>query len=1688
MYIPHTVGKITTQVWEMELIVGPEASLTSDTLASYIYHKVFLRLRVVPGCDYVTSRCEETVLPVATGSSSLAISWKGEELSLHVDTTLLPLLKPAERKSTPFVEIAVLNNNPVIENCLGRCMIPLTEVLSLAKGDRRGRRDLPIYHVLTGDPVGHIVLSLGYNHLYTPARALGTGSSPVNDLLSQADESLMSGEEVDSGEDLKVVRAVRDLKRLFYSLDRDSSGAISQEELFAQAGRVVELVQLLLGQKTRELQGLEMERMVRDIFTSIDTNGDHTISWEEWCSFVDVMRLSSGNVEVLDSGLIGSYAAALTAHNKAPLIEAPIESSPHGADAAAGPVSPARASKRGRPHSPKPPPIPSPVKLSLNLGNPAGSVNSPGVTRRKVPQARTIEDVNEENNQLKRQLQQLTGDSRKAEAKWRRELDVEKTKLRQELGLLADAANERVKHMASPAGVTLGSTAAAAFKAPHEQADDEKLIDLQVLNQSLLTSKEQIRVRYQRLQAEHNSALMQLDVLKSQLYDAMIIQSKKPELVDLEVRRLEAARKTAEEAKVDESRGLMTEICVMRQDMDITKSDLVMQKEAYSRARREVEEYKGLLDVEKRRNLDLQAQAVRLQRTVNIFHEQKTLHSATLAIKSQSLEEEVKRAALKLKLQEEEDEKLNAAASKITSGVRHLIRRSRSGKLRQAVISIQSVTRTLIASRRLQQVKKVRQQAALKIQSCWRGGMARREARNQLRSIAKLQALARGIHLRSTVRLADLELAKTQRLHDALQEEQHAESESAPAITNTASDKPLDVDDGNLFMLTTTLSRHNSGDPLDLSSTVVRKNSTELFNLSSTVAHHVSPDIFNLSTTVSGLQQESIMESPTAEQSNSSGMIRKDSLFDLRETSSLAGLPGPNASDIFSLSSTITSLAAEGHNSESAVAITISLQSKRESLFTLSEAGSSDALFSPMEGDQSAGPHPGDTPAKPSSDHSLSKPPPPIASLEHPANTDGGPGPIPSQQMPDSLKPSNSAADDNLFLLTTTLPRQDSGDLSILDSTLIKKDPAALFNLSSTLPQKNEKNIFDRSATLSGLEPQDAAQHDIMTSGRSRQSSAREPSVESKEETNPALPEPSHAVVPVSEQALKADEHHHIAPMVSPLSSTNVKPMQSTKKVITNPDGKGINEPTVDGNASKPPSPSGKGGSDTHKGEVINAEGASKAEDVSPEPVEGDKMGGVSQAHLHEPQSSHTSVKIHDGDSPIESDVKAMAHDRRSEPIMLPTPDQQEAPPSHPKLLNAGGTKPSIDHQVDPVADSPAHLPSPSSSTSKELTTAHPQEGKPTIPTSLVASDDIFDVSGSTTNSPSQSPKNLDVKDSDGGMVDQVADRPTNQPNKDLLSPSTTPTFEPAAPNSAIDSSADRPASADLAAGPISAKAGTDAHESNSHSFNSKLSLPLPTPSHDEDTLSISGDNSPKSLHKSETSTTPAITKSEEPSIVTPSPPPISTPQKDDSPPKEINPELQESRKAPSQIVVPPPGSSHPNDGIVEEESGSSDNDHKQQSAQSLMDYKDHSPETDKVEALGGKEMPLSSNVMVTSPTAVSPSPSIKDGNKPAGNDLDLLANTITDSLSLSSGSDGGNNDGAEPIKSDGNSAVRHLWVGKHAEFRLEDSDGEEDWLPCEVINYIEATGNLQLIFDDLGPDQVEEVHHTSTDIRLLPS
>lgn len=795
-YVPHSRGTVSVRLGQASLRVGPEAALSSDPSVSYVFHRLFVRARLVPGGDWAMSSAKDTALPVSRGQAEQSLSWGDEELCLGLDTTTLPLLKTSGTPVGPCLELAVLNDQPVLENCLALAFYPLADLLSHAPSSSDGPRaappvSLPLLHPLTAQPVGTLSARLAFHHLYTPAAA-----------LAKEDQLAAAGEGGGGERAVQVVAgAIRDLKRLFYTLDRSGDGQVSQDELLGYltrpvAGRqqqdLTDLMTAVLkgrpGGSSASAELLDVSETVREVFRSIDVNGDGQVSWEEWVSFLDMLRLSRDGSALLDVGLLRRNAEAMKAAQQQQQTRQPLP----GSRQDPGPLPPPVAltvvkrppvvkdAAATAPPSALPLMLHTTALLDLNtLTTPVSSPIKPaaappsvrsvaGGKQRSVAgkasggaggRGRGVEELQEENARLRRRVQALEEEKRAKEVELRKGLEAERSRFKKEVGYLVEAARDTVAHKQQQqygsiraTGGTAGWGSPGGFPVDGEGPQtagggqggaEEEALHLRALVQALKGANEELRSALESAKGELAGSQVQADVLRAEL-SGLSRQRLNDDTVKLELRRLDAARRTSEESRSMEVRGLVGELTMARQELRACSRELALQQEAAERARTEVEQLRQLLETEHRQTEQYKGLVQRYRSALSVHEHDKMRARALQQLKEESMAQALGRQRLQHAESLAELQAQHKAAEKLQAGMRGFVVRQQNGRQRRAVITIQSCVRALLATRRVRRLKAQMEQSAQKIQSLYRGFTAHKEAQLRRKSVVTIQAGFRG--------------------------------------------------------------------------------------------------------------------------------------------------------------------------------------------------------------------------------------------------------------------------------------------------------------------------------------------------------------------------------------------------------------------------------------------------------------------------------------------------------------------------------------------------------------------------------------------------------------------------------------------------------------------------------------------------------------------------------------------------------------------------------------------------------------------------------------------------------------------------------------------------------------------------------------------------------------------------------
>jgi hypothetical protein len=757
-YVPHSVGTLSVRLWDVSCLMGPEAALCGDPTAAFVTHRLFVRVRIAPGGLWAASSSRDAVLPRSKANSKgrppVSLSWAGEEVLLQLDTTTLPLLKNADLAG-PVVELALFNNQAVLENCLGRYHLPLPELLCSRGGGDQAQRSLPMLHALSGEPIGTFNASVSFAHLSTPAKALSAGATTTGDDVTEA-----TGTGADASDNqVAVSRALRDLKRLFYTLDRDNSGSISQEELLAYLERPPSGNQEDLQDAIRDLlrrggggtEDMDLIATTRQVFKTIDANGDGNISWEEWVSFLEVLRHNHGDA-ISDVGLIISTAAAIR-HARDPDAPSdpstprPTDQDAAGEQTARSSAPPATSSRAFEAESPVRT-LALPLRATTASEGPAPSkpkaAPPPLRPGRPILGTVSVEAVVQENARLRRQVQALEEEARAQAVKARKQLDAERAKFRREMDMLQQAARGQLG--SRPPG-TWDSRAFASpdavLKTGTASEPQGEVLHLQVLNDALQGANAQLQGTVASLKGEMSNALLEVDVLKSQLREATARRDN-DQFASAEIRRLEAARRQAFESRSVELRSLLTELEVQRQEVQVARKEAQVQKEAAVRARRDLEEATRLLGLEKKQNATLQASIQRYQVIISVAERDKIRSKAALALKTQYVEEEVTQRRLLEERKAEEEQRAEQAAQVIQAGMKGFVVRRQRAKYQSSAVRLQACGRSFLAAKKFRRMVSQRTEAAINIQRIWRGFRAYRYVQARLRAVVTIQSVVRG--------------------------------------------------------------------------------------------------------------------------------------------------------------------------------------------------------------------------------------------------------------------------------------------------------------------------------------------------------------------------------------------------------------------------------------------------------------------------------------------------------------------------------------------------------------------------------------------------------------------------------------------------------------------------------------------------------------------------------------------------------------------------------------------------------------------------------------------------------------------------------------------------------------------------------------------------------------------------------
>jgi myosin heavy subunit len=157
-----------------------------------------------------------------------------------------------------------------------------------------------------------------------------------------------------------------------------------------------------------------------------------------------------------------------------------------------------------------------------------------------------------------------------------------------------------------------------------------------------------------------------------------------------------------------------------------------------------VEQLRQALEREQKQCAHYQAEAQRCRAALLVYEHDHMRNRALIRLREQSLSDAATRHRLRSDASLAELRAQHVAALRIQSGMRGHAARSQVARQKDALLTIQSCARALLATRRVKNLRALREASAMRIQSRYRGHVAKQEVSKQKHSAAVIQAGVRG--------------------------------------------------------------------------------------------------------------------------------------------------------------------------------------------------------------------------------------------------------------------------------------------------------------------------------------------------------------------------------------------------------------------------------------------------------------------------------------------------------------------------------------------------------------------------------------------------------------------------------------------------------------------------------------------------------------------------------------------------------------------------------------------------------------------------------------------------------------------------------------------------------------------------------------------------------------------------------
>jgi hypothetical protein len=338
VYAPHTSGHLRIHIIRLKFAPLPTEEQwrcaikgscgTTCSGPGLHFKNIFFRVRLLPSGPWATTTLQKvTAAQHAALKAGSAVDWD-EELSLAVDTKCWMAL---QSMSDPAIQVSMFDNGDVLpkvgtnlRNCLGECVLPILPNLYSASHEPRCAHLVDPQH-------GQAVISLDLSLAFVNDHALSSAFLRVENVL-EGEDSPQSKKQGATEEAIGAQLAR--LKQLFYSLDKDRSGAVSLDEIICALHLPKYRSDSISG------SGLPLHE-IENLFHHMDTDNDGSVSWGEWVSFLETFARGAENGANISEMLQRAQAISDNSTTIVP---------PHGSKNETAPIPPIPKSR----HSPTP--------------------------------------------------------------------------------------------------------------------------------------------------------------------------------------------------------------------------------------------------------------------------------------------------------------------------------------------------------------------------------------------------------------------------------------------------------------------------------------------------------------------------------------------------------------------------------------------------------------------------------------------------------------------------------------------------------------------------------------------------------------------------------------------------------------------------------------------------------------------------------------------------------------------------------------------------------------------------------------------------------------------------------------------------------------------------------------------------------------------------------------------------------------------------------------------------------------------------------------------------------------------------------------------------------------------------------------------------------------------------------------